>query len=161
RDRWYEVKEQQSSAMSVVQEALAAARVVKAFGQEAREQQRFIHHASRGMRGQVHLAFIEGGFDLLVGVTIGVATAVTLYVGVSHVRAGVLSLGQLLMVMAYLVQLYSPLQTITKAIAELQGSVTGAERAFALLDEAPDVAERDDARPITRAAGAVAFQNVS
>src|SRR5262249_14974232 len=72
-----------------------------------------------------------------------------------------LSLGQLLMVMAYLVQLYSPLQTITKAIAELQGSVTGAERAFALLDEVPDVAERDDARPITRAAGAVAFQNVS
>src|SRR3989454_4032738 len=73
RSRWYEVKEHQSSAMSVVQEALAAARVVKAFGQEKREQQRFIHHASRGMRGQVRLAFIEGGFDLLVGLTIGVA----------------------------------------------------------------------------------------
>ena len=161
RSRWYEVKEHQSSAMSVVQEALAAARVVKAFGQEAREQRRFIHHASRGMWGQVQLAFIEGGFDLLVGLTIGVATALALFVGVSHVSAGVLSLGQLLIVMAYLAQLYSPLQTITKKVAELQGSLASAERAFALLDHVPDVAERHDARPIARAAGGVAFRGVS
>jgi ATP-binding cassette, subfamily B, bacterial len=161
RNRWYEVKEHQSSAMSVVQEALAAARVVKAFGQEAREQQRFIHHASRGMRGQIQLAFIEGGFDLLVGLTIGVATAATLLVGVSHVRTGALTLGQLLMVMAYLAQLYSPLQAITKAVAELQGSLAGAERAFALLDQVPDVAEHREARAIARAAGAVTFRDVS
>jgi len=161
RSRWYEVKEHQSSAMSVVQEALAAARVVKAFGQEQREQQRFIHHASRGMRGQVHLAFIEGGFDLLVGLTIGVATAAALLVGVLHVRSGVLTLGQLLLVMAYLTQLYGPLQTIAKKVAELQGSLAGAERAFALLDHVPDVAERPDARPVARAAGAVTFRGVS
>jgi len=161
RSRWYEVKEHQSSAMSVVQEALAAARVVKAFGQEKREQQRFIHHASRGMRGQVRLAFIEGGFDLLVGLTIGVATAAALLVGVSHVRSGVLTLGQLLLVMAYLTQLYGPLQTITKKVAELQGSLAGAERAFALLDHVPDVAERPDARSVARAAGAVTFRGVS
>ena len=161
RSRWYEVKEHQSSAMSVVQEALAAARVVKAFGQEQREQQRFIHHASRGMRGQVHLAFIEGGFDLLVGLTIGVATAAVLLVGVWHVRSGVLTLGQLLLVMAYLTQLYGPLQTIAKKVAELQGSLAGAERAFALLDHVPDVAERPDARPVARAAGAVTFRGVS
>jgi len=161
RSRWYEVKEHQSSAMSVVQEALAAARVVKAFGQEQREQQRFIHHASRGMRGQVHLAFIEGGFDLLVGLTIGVATAAVLLVGVWHVRSGVLTLGQLLLVMAYLTQLYGPLQTIAKKVAELQGSLAGAERAFALLDHVPDVAERPDARPVVRAAGAVTFRGVS
>jgi len=161
RSRWYEVKEHQSSAMSVVQEALAAARVVKAFGQEQREQQRFIHHASRGMRGQVHLAFIEGGFDLLVGLTIGVATAAALLVGVSHVRSGVLTLGQLLIVMAYLTQLYGPLQIITRKVAELQGSLASAERAFALLDHVPDVAERPDARPVARAAGAVTFRGVS
>src|SRR5262249_24150233 len=161
RSRWYEVKEHQSSAMSVVQEALGAARVVKAFGQEAREQERFIDHARRGMRGQIQLALIEGGFDLLVGLTIGVATAVTLLVGVSHVRTGVLTFGQLLMVMAYLAQLYNPLQAITKAVAELQGSLAGAERAFALLDQVPEVAERREARPIAPAVGAVPFRDVS
>ncbi len=161
RSRWFEVKEHQSSAMSVVQEALAAARVVKAFGQEERERRRFVEHASRGMWGQVQLALIEGGFDLLSGLTIGVATAGVLLVGVSHVRSGLLTLGQLLMVMAYLAQLYTPLQAITKRVADLQSSLAGAERAFALLDLVPDVAERPHARPIGRAAGAVAFRDVS
>ncbi len=161
RSRWYEVKAQQSFAMSVVQETLSAMRVVKAFGQEEREQQRFFDHASRGMWGQVRLAFIEGGFDLLVGLTLGLGTAAVLFVGVTHVRSGVITLGELLMVMAYLAQLFGPLQTMSKKVAELQSSLAGAERAFALLDEVPDVAERSNARPIERAAGAVAFRNVS
>ena len=36
----------ESSAFSVVQEALSALRVVKAFGQEEREQERFVRHSS-------------------------------------------------------------------------------------------------------------------
>ena len=161
RNRWYEVKEQQSEAMSVVQETLSAMRVVKAFGQEDREQKRFMHHASRSMWGQVHLAFIEGGFDLLIGLTLGLGTAAVLWVGVTHVRSGVITLGELLMVMAYLAQLFSPLQTMSKKVAELQSTLAGAERAFALLDQVPDVAEQHEARPISRAAGAVAFRGVS
>ncbi len=161
RNGWYEVKEQQSEAMSVVQETLSAMRVVKAFGQEDREQKRFMHHASRSMWGQVHLAFIEGGFDLLIGLTLGLGTAAVLWVGVTHVRSGVITLGELLMVMAYLAQLFSPLQTMSKKVAELQSTLAGAERAFALLDQVPDVAERHEARPISCAAGAVAFRGVS
>ena len=50
RNRWYEVKEQQSSAMSVVQEALAAVRVVKAFGMEEFELGRFRDATRRHLR---------------------------------------------------------------------------------------------------------------
>ena len=161
RSRWYQVKAVQSLAMSVVQEVLAAVRVVKAFGQEDREQKRFLQHASRGVRGQMELAFLEGGFDLLVGLTIAVGTAAVLVIGVLHVQSGTLTLGALLMVMAYLAQLYGPMETITKKMADLQASLASAERAFTLLDELPDVAERPGARSISRASGAVAFQNVS
>ena len=161
RTRWYEVKEYESSAMSVVQEALAALRVVKAFGQETREQERFIHHASKGVRGQVRLAFIEGGFDLLTGLTMAMGTAAVLLIGVLHVQASRLTLGDLLLVMAYLAQLYGPLESMTKKVAGLQSSMASAERAFSLLDEVSDVPERPDARPISRAAGAIKFRKVS
>jgi len=161
RSRWYQVKAVQSQAMSVVQEVLAAVRVVKAFGQEDREQKRFLQHASRGVRGQMELAFLEGGFDLLVGLTIAVGTAAALVIGVFHVQSGTLTLGTLLMVMVYLAQLYGPMETITKKMADLQASLASAERVFALLDELPEVAERPGARSISRASGAVAFQNVS
>src|SRR5205823_448146 len=67
----------------------------------------------------------------------------------------------LLLVLSYLAQLYAPLETISKKAADLQGSLASAERAYALLDEAPDVPDRPGARPLTRAAGAVAFRGVT
>jgi ATP-binding cassette subfamily B protein len=161
RQRWDEVKEIESTAMSVIQEVLAAVRVVRAFGQEDREQQRFITHARRGVWGQIQLALIESGFDCLIGLTLAAGTAAVLFIGVQHVQTGVLTLGGLLMAMIYLGQLYRPLGELTKQVANLQSSLSSAARAFALLDEAPDVAERPTARPLLRASGAVAFQGVS
>ena len=49
---------------------------------------------------------------------------------------------------------------MSKKAAGLQGYLASAERAFALLDEAPEVPERPGARSVTRAAGAVTFRNV-
>ncbi|MBI4524295.1 MAG: ABC transporter ATP-binding protein [Deltaproteobacteria bacterium] len=161
RSGWFEVKELESTAMSVVQEALTAARVVKAFGREDHESTRFVRHASRSMWGQLRLAFIEGGTDLLVGLTVALGTATALFIGVRHVQSGVLTLGELLIVMTYLAQLYDPLKTISKKVSDLQSALAGAERTFGLLDQAPDVVERRDARSIVRAQGAVAFRNVS
>jgi ATP-binding cassette subfamily B protein len=49
-------------------------------------------------------------FNLLTGLTIAGGTAASLYLGVQHVRAGTLTIGSLLVVMAYIAQIYSPLQ---------------------------------------------------
>jgi len=161
RQRSREVKKLESSALSVVQEVLAAIRVVKAFGQEDREQERFVRRSSEGVQARIQLALAEGGFGLLVGLTTAVGTAVVLFIGIRHVQSGVLTLGELLLVMGYLSQLYGPLKTISKKAASLQSHLASAERAFSLLDEAPDVIERPKAQPLTRAAGVVVFRNVS
>jgi ATP-binding cassette, subfamily B, bacterial len=161
RRRSREVKKLESSALSVIQEVLAALRVVKAFGQEDREQERFVRHSGEGTRARIRLALIEGGFSLLVGLTTAIGTAIVLVLGVRHVQAGILTLGELLLVMSYLSQLYAPLKTMSKRVASLQSHLASAERAVVLLDEMPDVYERPDARPLTRAAGAVAFHHVS
>jgi ATP-binding cassette, subfamily B, bacterial len=161
RRRSREVKQLESSALGVVQEVLGAVRVVKAFAQEEREHGRFVDRSSRGMRARVRLALVEGVFGLLVGTTIAAGTALILYVGVRHVQAGTLTLGSLLLIMGYLTQLYEPLRTMSKKAASLQAAFASAERAFSLLDEAPDVVERPDARPLERAEGRVEFRDVS
>jgi ATP-binding cassette subfamily B protein len=160
RRQWGDAKKLESCAMSVVQEVLAAMRVVKAFGQEHYEQERFICQSTKGLRARVHLACVAGSFGLLVGLITAVGTAVVLFIGMRHVQAGVLTLGELLLVMSYLTQLYLPLQTISKRAADLQASLASAERAFALLDEVADVTERPNARPLARASGAVTFRKV-
>jgi ATP-binding cassette, subfamily B, bacterial len=160
RDEWSKVKEGESSSMNGVQEAISLLRVVRAFGQEGRENERFRRGLERNVRGQLRLALINGGFDSMIGLTTAISTATALYIGVRHIQAGQLTLGNLLIVMAYLSQLYSPLTAISRKIADLQAALASAERTFALLDQEPDVSERPDARSLGRATGAVALRDV-
>jgi ATP-binding cassette, subfamily B, bacterial len=161
RDHSREVKQLESGALSVVQEVLTGLRLVKAFSQEEREHDRFYRRASDGMLARVRLALAKAQYSLAVGTVVGVAGAAVLYVGVHQVQRGSMTLGDLLLVMGYVAQLYAPVKTIAKKAGTLQSNLASAERAFGLLDEAPEVAERPDARRIRRAAGAVAFHDVS
>ena len=160
RDRWTEVKELDSSAMSVIQEVLVSLRLVKSFGREDHEYQRYAHHSGKQVQRQLDLALLNGQFDLSVGLTMAAGSGVVLLLGALHVKAGSLALGSLLMVMAYLAQLYEPMKTVSEKLAELQAGLAGAERAFGLLDELPEVQERPNARPLVKAAGSVEFRNV-
>jgi ATP-binding cassette subfamily B protein len=160
RRRWREVKELESSALSVVQESLGALRVVKAFGQEQHVQERFLHRARASVGARLRAAWGEASFDMLGGLTIALGTGAVLFLGVRHVQAGTLSLGSLLLVMGYVAQLYHPLQTLSKSIATLQSSLASAERVFALLEHLPDVAEKPDAKPLDRARGDIIFDHL-
>src|SRR5438876_2657431 len=155
------IKKLESSALAVVQETLGALRVVKAFGGEQRETDRFAQRSREGVAARIRMALTEGRYGLLVGVTTALGTGAVLFIGVQHVQANILTLGQLLMAVTYLGQLYEPLKTVSKKAATLQSYLASAERAFALLDEQPEVPERPHARAIERAVGRVAFRHVS
>jgi ATP-binding cassette subfamily B protein len=69
--------------------------------------------------------------------------------------------GALLLVMAYIAQLYEPMQQIGEKIASQQESLASADRAFEFLDREPKVSERTRARRLKAAKGDVEFRNVS
>jgi ATP-binding cassette, subfamily B, bacterial len=160
RNQWGQIWQLESSAFSVVQEALSALRVVKAFGQEEREQERFVRHSSESFLARVRAAWSEGGFGLLIGITTAAGTTGVLFLGVRHVQTGSLTLGDLLLVMSYLTQLFGPLATLSDMTANAQRSFASAERAFALLDEDPDVIESKNGVPIFYANGGITFRDV-
>ena len=160
RRRSQEIKELDSTALSVIQEVLGSIRLVKAFGQENREQGRFVRHSSKRMSGQIQLSMMQAVFNVLIGLTIAGGTAAALYIGVRHVRAGLLTVGSLLMVMAYIAQMYGPLQLLSTKATDLQAWFTSLERAFLLLDQAPEIAESPRALPLARAQGNFEFRNV-
>ncbi len=160
-EQWHEVKALDSSAMSVLDEVLGAVRLVKAFGREEKEDQRFQRRSEDRMRGQMRLARMQAGFHTGISFLITVGTATTLLVGARHVQSGALTLGELLLVMSYMAQLYDRLRTISGKIPELQAWVVSVERAFSLLDEVPEALDVSGARPLKTASGAICFQNVS
>jgi ATP-binding cassette subfamily B protein len=159
-ENWRNVKILETGALSVVQEVLGAIRVVKAFGQESREQERLVQVSRRGLLERIRVIFNESTFNLLVGLTIAIGTAAVLLVGARAVRSGQLTTGDLVLLMAYVAQLYDPIQMMGKQLTAQQGSLTGAERTFAILDESPAVQERPNPKPLQRASGKIAFRDV-
>ena len=161
RESWHRAKEMDSSAMSLVQEVLGSLRVVKAFGGEAQEQQRFILQSGKGVWLRIAVSYRAGVFKLIVGLTIAAGMALALFFGGLHVRSSRITIGDLVMVMAYLAQLYIPLSMTTNKIGALQTALAGIERAFSVLGEPAEVIERPNARPLTRAEGGIIFRHVS
>ena len=161
RKQWRQVKTSESAAMSVVQESLTAIRIVKAFGQEEHENERFVSRSSESAKAALRV-YLQGGiYDLSIGVVTAIGIAAVLFFGIRHVQFGILSLGELLILNYYLTQLYSPMKTIGSKVLSMQRSLAGVERFFAVLDEKPDVPEHPNARPLERAAGKITFESVS
>jgi len=160
RGIWAEVKDRESGAMSVVQEVLGAVRVVKAFGQEHAEKDRFSYRSYETLQTQLRAVIMEAKFGILIAMTVAFGAAAALFVGIRHVQAATLSLGDLLVVMAYLAQLSRLLENVTKKVSALQGSLASAERIFSVFDELPDVAEPKSPQPVHSPAGAIEFKNV-
>ena len=161
RKRSETIKNLDSSALAVIQEVIGSIRVIKAFGQENREHDRFVRRSAKRMSQQVRLSIQQAVFNVLIGLTIAIGTAGALYFGVRHVRAGTLTIGSLLMIMAYIAQIYQPLQTLTGKVTDLQVWLASLDRTFALLDQQPEIAERVGAQRLVTAKGEFEFRNVS
>ncbi len=114
------------------------------------------------MTEQVRLASIQAGFHVLIGFCVALAAAVALVMGVTEVRQQTMTVGEFLLVMAYMAQLYEPLRTMSTKIPELQSSMASLHRAFALLEETPELdGSRRAATLPLRVRGEVEFRNVS
>lgn len=155
------VKALDTRAMSVIQEVMGCIRVIKAFAQEDAEHERFVRRSTLRRSGQVRLAFSQAVYNMLIGLTIAGGTAASLYIGVLHVRSGILTIGSLLVVMAYIAQLYQPLQALTNKTSDLQAWMISLQRCFTVLDSAPEIEESPSALPLDKALGEFEFRNVS
>ncbi|MBN2182870.1 MAG: ABC transporter ATP-binding protein [Sedimentisphaerales bacterium] len=160
RPKYTQVKKMESSVLGIVQEVMGAFRVVKAFNREESEQLRFENQSKATVKQRIKLAFSESVYGLLINVTVAAGTAGVLYVGVRNVLTDDITLGELLMVIAYLSQMYGPLKTISTKVSSLQTNLASAQRAFELLDEIPDVKEKPHATAIKRANGNIEFKNL-
>jgi ATP-binding cassette subfamily B protein/subfamily B ATP-binding cassette protein MsbA len=94
-----------------------------------------------------------------LAVTLG--TAIVLWLGAYYVLQGTLSLGSLLVFLAYLAALQTHLKALTGMYGTLQEIGASADRIVEMLDAAPEVMERPDALPLTISEGQVRFENVT
>lgn len=160
RRDWDKVKEDESHAMSVIHEVLGSLRVVKAFGQEEGEGERFNVRAGKALKGQLKLAWVGALYYFIVGIIFAIGTALFIYLGAKYVYEGKMTLGELTLVIAYLAQVFGPLQTISKSLNDIQSSISGVERIFGLLDMEKEVVELPNSIHIEKSLGAFTVNHI-
>lgn len=158
---WHKVKNAESNAMSVIHEVLNSLRVVKAFGQEENENERFTNRSNTAVKGQIDLARAAATFSFIVAMLLALSTATFIYIGAKFVNTGQMTLGELTLVIAYLAQIFGPLQSIIKNLNEVQSSMASIDRVFSVLDEEKEVIEKTDAVHLPRVKGGFEFKKVS
>jgi ATP-binding cassette, subfamily B, bacterial len=156
-----EARDRESRAMAVVTESLGALPAIKAFGRERTETDRFRAFAKQGVSARVRVAKWDGLLSSGVQMLCATGTAAALFIVIREVQKGRLTIGQALLGLHYINQIYGPLKTIGKKWASLQTQVAGLERATVLLDEPADVPEASDPIRLNRAVGHLAFHDVS
>jgi len=154
------MNEQDSKANTRAVDALINYETVKYFSNEHFEQARYDENLQRlervSIKSQTSLSVLNVGQSLII------ATAVTLLVwrATLGVVAGTLTLGDLVLVNALMIQLYIPLNFLGVIYREIKQSMIDMEKMFSLLSQNREIADAPGAQPLVTMGGAVRFEHV-
>ncbi len=139
---------------------VSGALLVKLFGREQRELQRFSRDAAAVRDIGVRSAVTAQWFFVLLGVISAVGTTVVFWGGGRLVLLGTFTIGTIVAFGTYLTQLYGPLMALTNAQVEFAQSMVSFERVFQVLDLPLEIAEQPQAKDLRSVEGKVEFKDV-
>jgi len=154
------MNELDSKANTKAIDSLLNYETVKYFGNEEYEAKRYDqglqHFENAAVRSQTSLSFLNTGQSLII------ATAVTLILwrATEGVIAGTMTLGDLVLVNSFMIQLYIPLNFLGVIYREIKQSLADMERLFSLLDQNREVADGPQAQPLVTRGAQVEFSHV-
>jgi ATP-binding cassette subfamily B protein len=133
---------------------------VKYFGNEEYEARRYDEGLQRyetaAVKSQTSLSLLNTGQSVIIAV----AVTLILWRATQGVIDGTMTLGDLVLVNAFMIQLYVPLNFLGVLYREIKQSLADMERLFALLDQHREVADLPDALPLQPHGGEVRFSHV-
>jgi ATP-binding cassette subfamily B protein/subfamily B ATP-binding cassette protein MsbA len=153
-------REVESRLSSHIQQTLTGIPVVQAFGQEERESTRFTSFADAAIRTQQRSALLGSFNSLSSGLVTTLGAGVILWLGAQSVLASTLTLGSLLIFLAYLNSLQAQIKIFAGLYAAWQNLSASVNRVNEILDVAPEINEKPDAIALDRVRGDVRFENV-
>src|SRR5262249_14234754 len=151
----------EGESLAIIHESISMFRVIVAFGREAFEYLKFRKQGELAIRERIKLTVRQTGFNLAVNVVTAAGTALGLGIGAGQGRDGQLTLGQLLVVLAYIAAVYKPLEAISTTIGTLQDVFVNLELAFGLLDQVPDIQDSPAAVGVPKVRGYVEYRGVN
>ena len=134
---------------------------VKYFTNEEFEAERYDYELGKWelarRKNRLSLFSLNGGQALII------ATAMTamMWLATSRVASGTMTLGDFVLIIAFMIQLFLPLNFLGFVYREIKGSMANIEKMLHLLEVSPSVNDKPEAEPLKHSAGNIEFSDVS
>ncbi len=156
-----EMNELDSKAHTKAIDSLLNYETVKYFNNEDFEAKRYNESLERlreaALKSQRTLSLLNMGQQLVIAA----ALVAMLWRATQGVVNGTMTLGDLVMINAFMIQLYIPLNFLGVLYREIKQALTDLDKMFRLLDRDREIADAPDAKPLLVTQGAVKFDHVS
>lgn len=144
-------------------EAFGGIRVVRTFGRQNSESNRFTRNNHLMLRQEILAWWWSRSIDIAWSILVPVASAALLWYGGLRVLDGAITAGDLIMFLAYLAMLLGPLATLAASATQFQNSLAGLDRVLDLMEESREMPSREGAISLRREAvqGRITLSNVT
>lgn len=156
-----DVQESLADVTSMLQETIQGVRIVRSFNRGAYEEKRFRKINQLSFAAAVRAIRQQSQMTPFVEFLAAIAVCAIIWYGGVSVIDGVMSTGELIAFLIYAINLANPTRRVAESVGNIQKSLAAAERVFSILDEQPEVQNKEKAKDIEVGEGRVEARHVS
>ncbi len=160
RSLFHRVSSRSARLSGTVNDALGGIRVVKAFGQEDQEIDKFAFHNDAVYDAGLIAGQTEANYFPWIGFLVTSGAFVVYYLGGRNVIMGTMTIGTMMAFIGYLMQFYAPVRWLTRINSWVTREMAAAERIFEVLDSQSEVEDSRNGKQLTEIEGAVTLEDV-
>jgi len=163
RPLYRKIREDLGDINTELQENIAGISVVKAFGREEHELERFRHWSHEYYQANVRAIWMWTTFFPFIGFLTSMSSVGVLWYGAGPSIAGnsVASAGDIVMFLGYLMRFYGPVGGLIRIYDMFNRALAALARIFQIFDEVPEIQDAPDAVALEQVAGDVLLEGVS
>lgn len=155
------VRLRQADIVSVVQEGLESVRVVQAFGRQDLEEEKLGGASRATVTAALEARQVKALLAPIVNITVALCTGIVLWRGALLVLKGAMTVGALIVFLAYLSRFFKPLQDLAKMTNTIAQATVGVERVQAILEADTVIPEHPNAKEPKPIHGEIIFHTVA
>ena len=148
RARGLAAQQAESQVYALIHHGITALPLIQSNTREQHEQQRFTAQTERARQHKMSQHGLEVFYWFVISIILGLSTAAVTWFGARKVIDSTLTLGELLVFLAYLAQMFEPLNQLSQVGATLSSGSASTGRVFEILDTPDEVKDREDARDV-------------
>jgi ATP-binding cassette, subfamily B, multidrug efflux pump len=156
-----DVRQKIAAVYANLQESISGVRVTQAFVREKENAGRFDKINEENYGANVRAVLLFSVFAPSIEAVGALGAALVVWYGGARIIGGYMTVGVLVAFISYLARFFQPIQDLSHIYDMLQSTMSACEKIFGIMDEVPEIRDREDAVPLGKISGRVVYDRVT